>query len=228
MELLFFDFSQYPVFYDNQDVFVSLPTFMKLTGGRYRSIEDIPMKYFLVKFIDNINNSQIDNVKRSINEVIGKYGGMSIWDYRDEIQPFETATVAMNFFFTFTTIFAMLISFFSLLSSMFTNIFEQTKEIAVLRALGVPKGWMIRIYVHEAFVLVLSSSILGLFIGMSVSYTMTLQQALFTQLPIPFVFPYLIFITVFVCSIVFGLIAAFSPIKMVVEKQVVQIFRLIG
>jgi len=111
---------------------------------------------------------------------------------------------------------------------MFTNIFEQTKEIAVLRALGVPKSWMVRIYVHEAWILVFSSSILGLLIGMTVSYTMTSQQILFTQLPIPFVFPYIIFITVFVCSIVFGLIASYSPIKVVIEKQVVQIFRLIS
>jgi len=224
----FFDFSQYPVLYDNQDVFVSLPTLAKLTNGRHRSVEEIPMKYFLVKMIDNINNTQVDQVKRSLNDVISRYSGMGIWDFRDEMEPFETATIAMNFFFTFTTIVAMLISFFSLLSSMFANIYEQTKEIAVLRALGVPKGWMIRIYVHEAFILVFSSSLLGLMIGMTVSYSMTLQQILFTQLPIPFVFPYLIFITVFVFSIVFAIIASYSPIKMVVEKQVVQIFRLIS
>jgi len=224
----FFDFSQYPIRFDNQDIYVSLPTFSRLTNGKHRSIEEIPMKYFLVKFVNGITDAQIDQVKRSMNDIIGKYAGVGIWDYRDEIQPFETATIAMNFFFTFTTIVAMLISFFSLLSSMFTNIYEQTKEIAVLRALGVPKWWMIRIYVHEAFILVFSSSMLGLLIGMTVSYSMTSQQILFTQLPIPFVFPWLIFIIVFVCSIVFGLIAAYSPIKLVVDKQVVQIFRLIS
>eukprot|EP01124_Arcella_intermedia_P004452 TRINITY_DN12534_c0_g1_i1.p1 TRINITY_DN12534_c0_g1~~TRINITY_DN12534_c0_g1_i1.p1 ORF type:complete len:132 (+),score=18.24 TRINITY_DN12534_c0_g1_i1:46-441(+) len=127
-----------------------------------------------------------------------------------------------------TTVIAMLISFFSLMSSMFTNIYEQTKEIGVLRALGISKFWMYKIYIYEAFVLVLSSSLLGILIGSTVSYTMTLQQVLFTQLPIPFAFPWTIMITVLICSILFAIMAAFSPIYRVLQKRVVQIFRMLS
>jgi len=122
----------------------------------------------------------------------------------------------------------MSISFFSLMSSMFTNVYEQSKEIAVLRALGVHKFAMYRVYIYEAFVLVLSSSLLGILIGTVVSYTMTLQQILFTQLPIPFQFPWSILITVFGCSITFSVLAAFSPIYQVLKNRVVQIFRIVN
>jgi len=142
--------------------------------------------------------------------------------------PFEVATQAMTYFFNFTTFIAMLISFFFLMSSMFTNVYEQTKEIAVLRALGINKFWMYRIYIYEAFVLVLSSSILGVMIGCVVSYTMTLQQVLFTQLPVPFAFPWTIMLTVFGCSVFFSILAAFSPIYRVLQKRVVQIFRIVS
>jgi hypothetical protein len=54
---------------------------------------------------------------------------------------------------------AMVICFFSLISSMYTNINEQTKEIGVLRAIGVRKFFIWRLYVYEALVLLLSSSI---------------------------------------------------------------------
>lgn len=50
----------------------------------------------------------------------------------------------MSYFFNFTTVIAMLISFFSLMASMYTNIHEQTKEIGILRAIGVHKFWMYR------------------------------------------------------------------------------------
>jgi ABC-type antimicrobial peptide transport system permease subunit len=42
----------------------------------------------------------------------------------------------MKYIFSLTTLIAMFICFFSLMSSMFTNVYEQTKEIGVLRALG--------------------------------------------------------------------------------------------
>jgi len=110
---------------------------------------------------------------------------------------------------------------------MFTNVYEQTKEIAVLRALGLGKFPLYRIYIYEAFVLVMSSSVMGILIGTIVSYTMTLQQLLFTQLPIPFAFPWTIMFTVFACSILFSIMAAFSPIYRVLQLRVVQIFRIL-
>jgi ABC-type antimicrobial peptide transport system permease subunit len=57
---------------------------------------------------------------------------------------------------------------------------EQVKEISVLRAIGNSKFTIVRLYVYEAFVLVLSSSVIGLFVGFAIGYTMALQQTLIT------------------------------------------------
>jgi len=59
------------------------------------------------------------------------------------------------------TIFTMVVAFFSLNTSMFTNIMEQSKELGILRALGISRGRVYRIYAYEAFVLLISSAILG-------------------------------------------------------------------
>jgi ABC-type antimicrobial peptide transport system permease subunit len=77
-------------------------------------------------------------------------------------------------------------------------------------------------------VLVLSSSLLGVLIGTVVAFTMTLQQSLFTQLPVPFDFPYTILFVVFGCSILFSVLAAFSPIRSVLNQRIVQIFRILN
>lgn len=44
---------------------------------------------------------------------------------------------------------------------MYTNVYEQTKEIGILRSIGVSKFRMYRVYIYESLVLVLSSSLLG-------------------------------------------------------------------
>lgn len=78
----------------------------------------------------------------------------------------------------------MLLCFFSLVASMSANIMEQSKEIAVLRSLGITRNRVIFLYVYEAFILVMASSLLGLFIGTLVGWTMVLQRVLFVQLPL--------------------------------------------
>ena len=78
---------------------------------------------------------------------------------------------------------------FNLTASMTINIFEQKKEIAILRSLGTKKRHVIFIYIAESFILILSSSIIGSIIGGIISYTMALQWAIFTNVNVAFNIP---------------------------------------
>jgi len=73
----------------------------------------------------------------------------------------------------------MFLCFFSLVASMTANLFDQTKEIAVLRAIGFTSYRIKVLYFYEAALLVLSSCLLGISIGMTVGYSMMLQQNMF-------------------------------------------------
>ena len=66
---------------------------------------------------------------------------------------------------------------------MSANLFEQTKEIGVLRATGYTKAKITLVYFMEAFILVMASCICGLVIGVTVSLTIVLQRVVFTQIP---------------------------------------------
>ena len=68
----------------------------------------------------------------------------------------------------------MFLCFFSLSASMSANLYEQKKEVGVLRAMGVTKYRVRCLYFYESLVLVLSSCILGILIGCVVGYTMLL------------------------------------------------------
>lgn len=57
---------------------------------------------------------------------------------------------------------------------MSANLYEQKKEVGVLRAMGFTKYRVRMLYFYESLILVFSSSILGVLIGTVVGYTMLL------------------------------------------------------
>lgn len=76
------------------------------------------------------------------------------------------------------------ISFFSLLTTTYINVVNQTNEIAILLILGYSKTRIAKIYVYESLVLVLHSCLIGLVVGYLVAQMLTLQRGIFSELPI--------------------------------------------
>ena len=221
----YFVFSQFPTI-PNQDILVSLPTFLRLTEGYYNTTSEIPLGVFFIKLPDDISDKDLDTVKDDLENII-KYSdySISVHDYRKNLDSIDEIDLAMRFFFGFTVIIAMAISFFSLVSSMYTNVHEQAKEIGILRALGIPYGWMQRIYIYEAFILVFSSSLMGMFIGTGVGWAVSVQRVLFTQLPVSFEFPALLFFLIFIMATIFSFISSYGPITAMMNRSVVNILR---
>ena len=95
-----------------------------------------------------------------------------------------------------------------------------------MRAMGFTKYRIKNLYFYEAFILVMASSLLGVMIGCVVGFTMTLQQAVFTSIPLHFFFPTQQFIVVMVMSILCAFISTWGPTDQLVKNEVAQIFRM--
>lgn len=195
------------------DVVMSLPAMIRRSRGAIQSIHQLR---FLSLVIDCGDAQEcppglVDDLLQASKSF--DFGGGKVELLSNLLRPLSTASLILDFFFLFTLIVAMWICFFSLSSSMTTNIYEQSKEIGVLRSIGLRKFPCWRVYVWEAFIVVQASSALGLVIGTAVAYTVLLQRTLFTQLPLPFVFPYLQVGTIFGLSIAFAFLASFAPIR---------------
>ena len=74
---------------------------------------------------------------------------------------------------------------------MTANLYDQTKEIGILRALGFTKARLIMLYIYEAFILVTASSLLGVFVGTIAAFTMVMQFSAFVGTPAIVYFPWL-------------------------------------
>jgi ABC-type antimicrobial peptide transport system permease subunit len=108
----------------------------------------------------------------------------------DDVETNKLVSKILDIIFNVIISLTMFLCFFSLCSSMSANLFDQTKEIGILRAMGYTKRRIQFVYFMEAFILVMASCICGLMIGTTVSVTMTLQQTVFTQIPFVFYFPW--------------------------------------
>jgi hypothetical protein len=123
----------------------------------------------------------------------------------------EQVVLILDIIFSVIIVITMFLCFFSLSSAMTANLYEQAKELAVLRSIGNTKWAIRRLYMYEAFILVFASCLLGVLIGTVVGFTMTLQQVLFTQIPLVFYFPWAQFILILALSFLCAMISTIGP-----------------
>ena len=117
----------------------------------------------------------------------------------------------------------MFICFFSLSSSMTGNLFEQCKEISVMRAIGCTKQVITKLYIYEAFILVIASSFSGVMIGTIVGWSISFQRSMFINLPTPLVFPFREFIFIFFVGIICAFFSTYSPSRQLMRKSIPEI-----
>lgn len=121
----------------------------------------------------------------------------------------------------------MFLSFFSLSAAMSANLYEQKKEVGILRAMGFTRYRVKALYFYEALILVFSSCALGVLIGCLVGYTMLLQQNLFLGMHLSFVFPWQEFLFIFGLSLLCAWVSTYGPATQLTNRQVAAIFRLV-
>jgi len=121
----------------------------------------------------------------------------------------------------------MFLCFFSLSASMTANLYEQKKEVGVLRAIGFTKNRVRVLYFYEALVLVITSCLLGVIIGTLVGYTMLLQfNLLLKQSIVPF-FPWTEFLIILLLSLICAFLSTWGPAVNLTNKSIAGIFRLV-
>jgi len=205
---------------DRQDALVSFVTLARLarraTGQNYQ-VRDIPVKYVFFKLKAGLSDEDLDGVVDTLKR-LEAVTYCEVEDVRQKFRGLQTAKEAMQLFAAGTTAVALLICFFSLTSSMIANIHQQSKEIGLLRALGVTRVWIARVYLLEAMVLVLSAAALGVAIGSILAFTISAQRQLFTQLPLPFSFPTTPMLVITVASMLSG-IACQSPLACIMDMH---------
>ena len=216
-------FTQYPTS-TTQVAVVSLPTFVSLSGGVYESVAAVTYSGLVIRQRSSNTDTDVDTLVAALKDIGSRRGG-NVYDSRSLGESVAKADAVMALIFDSATYIAMGLCLFSLMASMYTNIYEQSKEIAIIRAMGLSGFSIVRIYTYEAFVLVLAASLLGMCIGALMSATMSAQRVLFTQLPVSVPFPWTLVVLVLIGSVACALVASCMPARQLMNKKVASIMR---
>jgi ABC-type antimicrobial peptide transport system permease subunit len=234
-----FQFSRFNRF-TPQAVLISLPEYASLrdllaqTAARDGTnatdgLQDTPFGSLVVRFkrrAGAVPAGAVDRLTRQLRTAsLSSAAIMTFRDAEASVAKMTSTTLVIFGFFGFATVMAMTISFFALVSSTYVTVMEQRREIGVLRAVGISKWRLLRCYIYEALIVVLSAVMLGLVIGIAMGWTMSAQRVLFSQLPIPFAVPWTLFLLMCALSVLFGAVSACLPLRGVLKRNPVEIMR---
>ncbi|KAF2072454.1 hypothetical protein CYY_006230 [Polysphondylium violaceum] len=227
-----FFFSTYSQTSWNSPVLVNIDEFynimnlvFSLTSDPAVQLPAVPPKSkILVKLKASATQSQRDNVINGIRNFI-KTDNIQVVDTQFLLNNTETAITILNLFFYVVSSASIILCFFMLWVSFSANIHENSWEFGVLRSIGLTSFQVTRVYIYEALVLIFSSMILGLCIGLGIALTLTLQFDLFTELPFSFEFPYIMFIGVLISSIFIAIFVSYQSSKEYRERMIASVLK---
>ncbi|KAN0012321.1 hypothetical protein ACTFIU_007619 [Dictyostelium citrinum] len=208
----------------SQSIITSFPAYVGLSGGNIDSVRNIPISVILIK-PKSLDNDSIDSLRNKIRQLCLsnlKSKDSYIMRYKDSSNSSDKLN---SYFFDFATVLSMIISSFSLISSMFTNIKNQSKEIGILRSIGLSNFKIYKIYIFEAFTLSFGSCVIGIIIGLFISYTILLEQSTINEQSIPFSIQWELIPILFISSFIVSIISVISPIKHLLKKPIIKVLK---
>ena len=143
----------------------------------------------------------------------------------DIIKTSEKIRKIMEIIFLILGLIALILSFFLIWTSFYSNIKENICEYGIMRSMGITIAQSTRIYLYEAASILLASIIGGTFIGIIISVSLILQFNMFIELPFEFNFPFKLYFILTGFGFFMGLLGSFYPTYEVNNMSLIKIMK---
>ena len=150
-----------------------------------------------------------DEARAVMDDALGGYH-QAVLEDRQEFQ--DSVASQLDIVLVFANVFlgfALLIALIGIVNTLTLSVFERTREIGLLRAVGMSARQLRRMIRWEAVAVALYGALLGVGLGLLFGVSMTIA------IPDDFIgtttVPYLWLLLIFAVSVIFGLIAALFP-----------------
>lgn len=111
-------------------------------------------------------------------------------DLEELLNDSDDGLVMLNLFLWVICCIAFSIGTFLLIISTSQKIRNNLKEIGILLSLGLSRSQLETAFLYESLTVIISSSLIGVFIGIMVATTLTIQFLMFAQFPFSFQGPW--------------------------------------
>ncbi|KAL4502254.1 hypothetical protein ABPG72_000489 [Tetrahymena utriculariae] len=188
------------------------------------STYNIPKTSLNIQFKKSLSQKQREVIGNGLRNYF-KSDFTSLFDVNTIIEQVQETLFFIDLFSIVIASISIVLSFFLILVSFVANIKENSWEFGVLRAIGLNKVQITRVYMIESCSLVLASGTIGTIIGLVVAVTLTLQVLMFTELPFRFVFPYEMFLTTFFFGLFIAAAASYTALSEFKDKAISSIVK---
>ena len=189
-----------------------------------QTVDGVRKRQFILKYQDNSSKELREMIFFAMNNYLGYLNCFTI-QLDDIIDISEKVKNVIGYIFLVLGIIALILSFFLIWTSFYSNIRENIAEYGIMRSIGITKAQSIRIYLYEAATIILTSIIIGTFIGIIISTSLILQFDIFIELPFIFNFPYKLYFILITVGLLLGLLGSYYPTYAVNTLSLVKIMK---
>jgi putative ABC transport system permease protein len=204
---------------DDQNVYLTLEDMRNLVGGK----DSLTLIY-----VQASNQKNIDDVAERIEKKLeNKYGDNTIITLTSEQMTEMTSSIfaVLSFVIVGIASISLVVAGVGIANTMFISVMERTKEIGVMKALGATNYDVIQIFLVESALLGLLGGIIGLAVGIGISYLINL----FATDLIPVTFEATVTTEMMIWSLIFstgvGIVSGLWPARKAAKLQPVEALR---
>ena len=188
------------------------------------TVDGVRKRQLILKYKKGVSKNLREMVYFGMNNYLNDLSTFNI-QLDDVIEIAEKVKRIIGYIFLVLGIIALILSFFLIWTSFYSNIRENIAEYGIMRSIGVTKAQSTRIYLYEAATIILTSIIIGTFIGIVISSSLILQFDIFLELPFVFNFPYELYFILVSVGLFLGLLGSYYPTYAVNTLSLVKIMK---
>ena len=132
------------------------------------------MKWLYINVHDPDDHATINKIYDAFESEFSNSNYIDLYKSYEDREKMDKVLNILDNIFGIAIGIMMFLCFFTLTASMSANLYDQSKEIGILRAMGVTKSRIRLLYFYEALILVFASCLLGVFVGVAMGFTMVL------------------------------------------------------
>ena len=189
---------------------------------------DVPAEALLVRYLVKVaggdeGQATVAQAMRDRFDLRFRFGVQSTAERKREARVVYWTT---QIFFGLLLVVAVTISVFALIASMATAAIERRWEVGMLKALGLRRSQLFRMFLGESLGITLSAGLAGGAIGFTLAWMFVLEAGMLAEIPVVFTMPYLTFLATLAISVVAAAVAAHLPTRRLLRKPAAEILRL--
>ena len=194
----------------------------------YMEIMDIPDPAYVDRFFIKIQDNKM-SLSSTIQETIDDYYQNDydyiIFNLAVMIAGQKALFSMIDTLFSLILMSTIIISIFGLLASSYSTIIERTKEIGIVRTLGLKGREINKLFIIEALIIMFSSGTVGVLVGYATGWLLSSNMGLLTDVPSFSVFPWLNVLMIFSISAISIYLGMRFLLRKVRKKKIVEIYR---